>query len=92
MLEEFRLEKRDLTGKRHNPEMFDINKMMGLQYSHCGKHTMQDWFIERPSSFSDHDLCADQIETSIIPHPPGKDQAFDYLLCPGSGELDLLPT
>ena len=87
MLEEFRLEQRDFTGKRHNPEIFDINKMMDLQYSHCGKHAMQDWFIERPSSFSDHDLCADQIKTSTS--RPGKARAFNYLLCPGSGEFDI---
>ena len=32
-------------------------------------------------------LCADQIETSTSP-PPGKPRAFDYVLCPGSGEFD----
>ena len=33
-------------------------------------------------------LCTDQIETSTS-LPPGKPRAFDYFLCPGSGEFDL---
>ena len=40
-------------------------------------------------------LCADQIKTSSSPppppprRPPGIPRAFDYLLCPASGEFDL---
>ena len=35
----------------------------------------------------DRNLCADQIETSTSPPPPGKPRAFDYFLCPGEGNL-----
>ena len=34
-------------------------------------------------------LCADQIETSTSPAPPGKPRTFDHFLCPGSGQFDL---
>ena len=33
-----------------------------------------------------NELCTDQIENSTS--PPGKPRAFDYFLCPGSGEFD----
>ena len=41
-----------------------------------------------PLHFNGFVLCADEIELQHSPFP-GKPRAFDYLLCPGSGEFDL---